>query len=219
VLLPRGPLIGYVLRLVALVALYDGAAQLSFHLEFAGPVAAIVWLPVGVGIAFTCLYGLQFLPGVLIGDLLANDYTALPLGSAIGQTCGNVLEVAVATILIRRLVRRDPPLATVDGLGGMLVAIATGVAVSATMGALSLRLGGVITTDAIPTIWRTWWLGDACGAIVVVPLALAWSAPLPRVERTRDVVEMALLLATTVAACELALRSHDRPVKVQGFGR
>jgi signal transduction histidine kinase len=207
--LPRGPLIGYVFRLVVLVALYDGAAQLSYHLEFAGPVAAIVWLPVGVAIAFTYLYGLQFLPGVLIGDLLANDYGALPLGSAIGQTCGNVLEVAVATILIRRLVRRDPPLATVDGLGGMLVAIATGVAVSATIGALSLRLGGVITTDSLPTIWRTWWLGDACGALVVVPLALAWSAPLPRLERARDVVELALLLATTVAACELALRSHE----------
>ena len=154
--------------------MYDGAAQLSFHLEFAGPVAAIVWLPVGVGIAFVYFSGLPFLPGVLIGDLLANDYGALPLGSAIGQTCGNVLEVAVAILLIRRLARRGPPLATVDGLGGMLIAIASGVAVSATMGTLSLRLGGVISTDAMPTIWRTWWLGDACGALVVVPLALAW---------------------------------------------
>src|SRR4249919_483040 len=144
VVLPRGP-IGYLLRLVALVALYDGAAQFSFHLGFAGPVAAIVWLPVGVGIAFVYLAGLPFLPGVLIGDLLANDYSALPLGSAIGQTCGNVLEVAVATLLIMRLARRRPPLTTVDGLGGMFIAIAAGVAVSATIGALSLRLGGVIT--------------------------------------------------------------------------
>jgi signal transduction histidine kinase len=206
--LPRGQ-IGYLLRLVALVVLYDGAAQLSYHLEFAGPVAAIVWLPVGVGIAFVYLSGLAFLPGVLIGDLLANDYGALPLGSAIGQTCGNVLEVAVAVLLIRRLVRRDPPLATVDGLGGMFIAVASGVAVSATIGVLSLRLGGVITTGAMPTIWRTWWLGDACGAVVVLPLALAWSAPLPRIERTRDVVELALLLATTVAACELALQTHE----------
>jgi signal transduction histidine kinase len=208
VVLPRGH-IGYLLRLAALVALYDGAAQLSYHLEFAGPVAAIVWLPVGVGIAFVYLSGLTFLPGVLIGDLLANDYSTLPLGSAIGQTCGNVLEVAVAILLIRRLARRSPPLATVDGLGGMLIAIAAGVAVSATIGALSLRLGGVITTGAVPTIWRTWWLGDACGALVVVPLALAWSAPLPRLERRRDLVEPALLLATTVAACELALRTHE----------
>jgi signal transduction histidine kinase len=207
-LLPKGPF-GYLLGLAVLAALYDGAAQLSFHLEFAGPVAAIVWLPVGVGIAFVYLAGLRFLPGVLIGDLLANDYSTLPLGSAIGQTCGNVLEIAVAVILIRFLVRRGRPLATVDGLGGMLIGIASGVAVSATMGTLSLRLGGVIPTDAMPTIWRTWWLGDACGALIVVPLVLAWWGRVPRLPRTGRAVELALLLATTVAAAEVALRSHE----------
>ena len=32
--------------------LYYGAAKLGYELEFAGPVAAIVWLPAGVAIAF-----------------------------------------------------------------------------------------------------------------------------------------------------------------------
>ena len=80
--LPRGPVIGYLVRLVVLVALYDGAAQLSFHLEFAGPVAAIVWLPVGVGVAFLYLGGTALWPGVVIGDLLANDYGALRSASS-----------------------------------------------------------------------------------------------------------------------------------------
>ena len=47
-------------------------------MEFAGPVAAIVWLPVGVAIAFLYLGGLGLWPGVLVGDLLVNDYSALP---------------------------------------------------------------------------------------------------------------------------------------------
>ena len=29
-----------------------------------------------------------------------------------------------------------------------------------------------------PTVWRTWWLGDSSGALIVVPLALAWYRPL-----------------------------------------
>jgi len=45
-------------------------------------------LPVGVGIAFLYLGGIAYWPGVLIGDLLANDYSVLPFGSALGQTCG-----------------------------------------------------------------------------------------------------------------------------------
>src|SRR5215208_3574819 len=73
-------------------------------------------------------------PGLLVGDLLANDYGSLPLGSALGQTCGNVLEVLVATLLLRRLVPRGDPLGSVTGVGGMLVAIATGTVVSASIG-------------------------------------------------------------------------------------
>src|SRR5690348_10854524 len=85
-----------VLRLLpgiaALAGLYYGSAKLGYTLKFTGPVAAIVWLPVGVGTSFLCLFGLRFWPGLVIGDLLANEYSAVPLGSALGQTCGNVLE-------------------------------------------------------------------------------------------------------------------------------
>ena len=115
--------------------------------------------------AFLFLGGLRFWPGVLIGDLLANDYAALPLGAALGQTCGNLLEVVVAAGLLRRLVRDRSPVASIWGVGCMLVSIAAGTAVSATIGSLSLRLGGVISSHAIATVWRTWWLGDATGAL------------------------------------------------------
>ena len=54
-------------------------------------------------------------PGVLIGDLLANNYSALPIGSALGQTVGNMLEVVLATVLLlRRLVRRGSPLDSIQ---------------------------------------------------------------------------------------------------------
>ena len=111
----------YVLGVVVLAGAYYGAAKVSYLLEFAGPVAAIVWLPVGIGMAFLFLGGLRFWPGVLIGDLLANDYGALPLGAALGQTCGNLLEVLVAVALLRRLVRNRSPLASVWGVGWMVI--------------------------------------------------------------------------------------------------
>jgi len=115
---PQNPRVRYLFGLLLLVALYSGVAQIGYALRFAGPVAAIVWLPVGVGIAFLYFGGLQFWPAVVAGDLLANDYGTLPLGSAFGQTCGNLLEVVVATVLLRRLVPRGDPLGTVSGLGG-----------------------------------------------------------------------------------------------------
>src|SRR3954467_9620727 len=123
---------------------YYAAAQPLFALEFAGPVAAIVWLPVGVAISFLYLGGVGLWPGVLVGDLLVNDYSALPVGSAARQTVGHLLQVLVGTLLMRRLIPRGAPLASVRSLARMVVAMAAGAAVSASIGALSLRVGAVI---------------------------------------------------------------------------
>ena len=199
----------YPIGVFALAGLYYAGAKTGYLLEFAGPVAAIVWLPVGVGVAFLYLGGLRYWPGVLIGDLLANDYTALPVGSALGQTCGNMLEVTLAAVLLRRLVRRGSPLASVRGVGAILVATATGAAVSATVGAVSLLSGEVIDWGATPTVWRTWWLGDASGALIIVPLALAWYRPLPRDWRHRQWLEAAVLLGVVVGVAEFASRSSS----------
>jgi signal transduction histidine kinase len=196
---------------VSLAGLYYASAKLGYQLEFAGPVAAILWLPVGVGIAFLYLGGLRYWPGVLIGDLFANDYMALPVGSALGQTCGNMLEVLLATVLLRRLVRRGSPLDSVGGVGWLVVAIAVGTALSASVGALSLLFGDVITWHAAPKVWRTWWLGDSSGALIVVPLALAWYRPLVwRWQRGR-LLEAVIMVGTVIALAEFATRSH-RPL-------
>jgi signal transduction histidine kinase len=201
----------HALGIAVLVGAYYGAAQLGYALEVAGPVGAIVWLPVGVGMAFLYLGGLWLWPGVLIGDLLVNDYGVVPVGSALGQTCGNVLEVVVAVILLRRLVPFGSPLDTIDGIMRMLVALAAGTVLSATIGTLAQLLGNVIEGGALVTVWRTWWLGDLSAALVIVPLAIAWQHRPPPGWLHRRRVEAALLLATIVASSELA-SGTSRPV-------
>ena len=206
----------YLLGVTVLAGAYYGAAKLGYLLELAGPVGAVVWLPVGVGIAALYLGGTALWPGVLVGDLLANNYAALPLGSALGQTCGNLLEVLVATLLLRRLVRVGSPLESVGGVVRMLIAIAVGTAVSATIGSLAQLAGGVIEADALPTVWRTWWLGDTTGALILVPLAIAWYGRSPREWVEGRWVEAALLLVAVVSLTELATRT-TRPLSYVVF--
>ncbi len=167
--------------IVLLAVVYYGAAKFGYAFGFSGPIASIVWLPVGVGAAFLTIGGLSFWPGALIGDLLANDYSALPLSGAAGQTIGNLLEVLVIAAITRRLMRRGSPLESLSGVAGLLVAIGAGVAVSASVGPLSLAASGALPLhNVLHTSW-TWWLGDTCGALLVLPLALAWARrkPLP----------------------------------------
>jgi len=144
-------------------------------------------------------------PGLLIGDLLANDYSTIPIGSAIGQTCGNVLEVVIAALLVRRVSRRCPPLDCTAGAVGVVSAMALCAAVSATVGNISLRLGGVLDGGVAWGIWRKWWLGDLNGMVLVVPLVLAWKWPRrSAVAYHRGVVEGAALMLAVVATSELA---------------
>jgi signal transduction histidine kinase len=204
----RAGRVQYTLELALLAALYYGAAKLGFAFNFAGPVAAIVWLPAGVGIAYLYLRGLAFWPGMLIGDLLANDYSTIPIASDLGQTAGNVLEVVLAAWLLRRLNRDGDLLYRVKGVLRVLLPVAVATTISATIGSLSLWLGDVVKDDAL-TVWRTWWLGDACGALVIVPFAVAWTRPARHVMTRRRWIEAGLMVATTALSTELATRSNS----------
>jgi signal transduction histidine kinase len=200
----------YPLKLGALAAVYYGSAKLGYTFGFSGPVAAIVWLPVGVAVAGLSLGGLALWPGALAGDLLANDYSALPVGGALGQTVGNVLEVLVAAWLIRRLLRRGDPLQSLPGVARVVGALALGTAISAVVGPVSLALAGTVKTGSLLEVSRTWWLGDLCGALVVVPLALAWwPPPRRRPALDRRLLEGALLLVLVAAVAEIAAHSHQ----------
>jgi integral membrane sensor domain MASE1 len=198
----------YPLAVLLLAAAYYGAAELVFWLEVGGPVAAVVWLPAGVGIAALYLGGNRLWPGVLLGDLLANDYGVLPVGTALAQTCGNLAEILIAATLLRRLARKGPPLASIGGVMGTLGALAAGVTVSATIGTLAQLAGDVIDSDELATVWRTWWLGDFTGAIVLVPLAMAWSHP-PRIAFRERGIEGGALLVALVAVSAVATSTSD----------
>src|SRR5436305_14710387 len=138
----------FMLEIGLLAALYYGSAKLGYELGFSGPVAAIVWLPVGVGIAYLYLRGLVFWPGVLLGDLLANDYMRLPVGTALAQTVGNVLEVVLAAYLLRRAARSGDLLARLDGLAQLVLPLAVATMVSARVGTRSSLFAVVLHASA-----------------------------------------------------------------------
>jgi signal transduction histidine kinase len=142
----------------------------------------------------------------VVGDLLANDYSTLTLGGAVGQSLGNLAEVVLAAWLLRRILRTGSPLRSLTGVAGMLTAIALGTAVSAIVGPMSLLASGTLGWDHILSVMRTWWLADASGALVVVPLALAWFG-YPALPRLRfNWREAILMLGLVTVAAWLSTR-------------
>jgi signal transduction histidine kinase len=205
----------YVAGVIVLAAAYYGAAKLGQTLRYTASVSAI-WPPAGLGIAALYLWGVRWWPGIFLGELLVNgellmDNTMLPFGSLVGQQAGNMAEIIVGAILLRRLIGPRSRLDRVEQVFGTVLAVALATLISATVGTVSMLAGNVIDSSEMATFWRTWWLGDFSGGIVVLPLMLAWARDPIAAWRRMWRWEGALLIATVAALGVLAV-STDEPV-------
>jgi signal transduction histidine kinase len=192
---------------LALSAAYYAAGRAGLALQYSGPVTAI-WPPVGVGVAALYLGGLRWWPGVLIGDLLLSD-SSLPVGSRIGITVGNMADILVIALLLRRLVGPRAALDRLEQLGGVLVAIAAGAAITSTFALVSVLAAGAIGSSESLTFWRSWFLSDASGSLVIVPLVLAWARAPSAAWRGRGGWEGALMIGAVAALSVIALSSSQ----------
>ena len=163
----------YVGAVGAVGAVYWLAAKGGLELAYLHGSVAALWPPVGVGMAVLILYGLSLWPGIVLGDLAVADFSQ-PAGTVLGQTIGNTLEVLIAAVLFYRLAEGRTGFGRVRDVAALVAAAAAGTAVSAVFGVASLKLGGVIPSGQVGTVWRTWFLGDLSGALVFAPLLLCW---------------------------------------------
>jgi diguanylate cyclase (GGDEF)-like protein len=82
-----------------------------------------------------------------------------------------------------------------------LFAAMAGTTVSATIGVTSLILGRIALRPDFSSIWMTWWLGDAAGALIFAPAILLWAQdPIVRWSRNQAIEALALLVGLLIAA-------------------
>jgi signal transduction histidine kinase len=205
---------------VLLGCAYFGAAKLGQTLRYTASVSAI-WPPAGLGIAALYVFGLRWWPGIFLGELLVNAQLLLepshpPLGSIAGQQLGNMAEIIVGAWLLQRLIGPRAALDAASQVSGMLLAVGTATAISATVGTLSMYAGGVVDTGELASFWRTWVLGDTAGALIVLPLVLTWVADPRRAWRTMRTWEGVTLVACVAVLASVAVLS-DAPLTYLTF--
>jgi signal transduction histidine kinase len=98
----------------------------------------------------------------------------------------------------------------------MLVALGLGTAISATAGTVSMLAGGVVDESDATEFWRTWWLGDTSGGLVVLPLLLAWARdPVAAWRRVRTWEGAAVIAGVT--ALGIVAVSTEEPITYMVF--
>lgn len=186
------------LRLVGLVTAvalaYLLAAQLGLSLASVHTNVSPVWPPTGVAIASLLLFGRSLWPAIFLGAFAANLWTGVSTPTAAGIAIGNTLEAVLAVSLLRRGKPFSTSLDSVSHvLRFLLFAVILSPIVGATVGNLSLCIGGAADCSQFGRLWLTWWLGDGFGALVVAPFLLAWSSTSIHVSPSRSLAEGALL--------------------------
>jgi PAS domain S-box-containing protein len=165
------------LGLILLVAgLYFLAAKLGLSLAYLNASVSPVWPPTGLAIGLGLWLGYRTVPGVLLGALIANFFlTEVSLATAAGISIGNTLEAIAAVYLVRRFTGSSNPfLRPINVLNFVVFAAILSTAIAATIGNVTLCLGGAESWNDFGRLWLTWWLGDGVGALIVTPLILTW---------------------------------------------
>jgi serine phosphatase RsbU (regulator of sigma subunit) len=188
------------LKVGAIAGAYYATAKLGLDLAFATTSVTAVWPPTGIALAALVLGGPRLWPGVALGAFLANADTGVPAITVLGITVGNTLEALVGAWLLRRVNFR-PALDTVrDVLVLVGLAALVSTMVSASIGVSSLLAGGEIALGDIPSVWRTWWLGDMGGDLIVAPALLVAATSRRRTDRPPgSLLEAGLLVAALTA--------------------
>jgi len=164
-----------VLTGLAVTCAYILAGKLSLRLASVHPSASPFWPPTGIAIATLLILGRRFWPAILLGAFIVNLTTAGSWVTSAGIALGNTLEALLAAFLVTRFANgRRVFEQTWDILRFALYAGLLSTAVAATLGVSSLTLGGFAPLNEYGLIWRTWWLGDAAGALIFTPVLLLW---------------------------------------------
>ena len=163
--------------LAPLAIFYFVAGKFGLSLAFVNASASPVWPPTGIAFAAFLVLGSRAWPAILVGAFLVNVTTAGSVVTSIGIAIGNTLEGRLGAELVMLFANgRNVFDRSRDVFKFVLLAALFSTTVSATIGVTSLTLAGYAHWRDYSSIWFTWWLGDAVGALIVGPILVLWCA-------------------------------------------
>lgn len=183
----------------ALTVVYLIGGKLGLTLAFVHPSATAVWPCSGIAVGALLIFGFELWPGILLGAFLVNLTTAGTVGTSIGIAIGNTLEAIAGTFMVLRFANGTKAMQhTADIFKFAVLGAMTSSMIAATAGSTSLLWGGFAAEKDFSPIWMTWWLGDAVGIILIVPLILLWKSKPALRWRWKYILEAIVLLMCMV---------------------
>lgn len=191
---------------VLVFAITFASGAIGFALPHFGARLALPLLPSGVAVGALVRFGRRLWPAVFAAEL------AIELYNGTGLLSGVVIAAALpvgAWLTALALERRafDPGFTHARDVPLFLAATAVGMALTATIGLLGVRLDPTLAGPIDAIYWLRWWSNTSIGVLLVAPLLImARRASLERfMARPRHAAAFAAALLLTTASIVLAV--------------
>ncbi len=189
----------YFKRFLGVSLIYYLSVHLSWVFSISDTGNTAIWFASGIGFFAVYVFGYRIWPAILFGALAINfSSLSLPLESyfnsinfylVILYSLNNVFEAVFGVYLIRLFYRNRPFLSSIRSSTSFIIVVAFfSTFLSALIG--SLLLFYIEGYSYFYSLILTWWLGDAAGLMLVVPLLLSWQSP----KRSHSLLKQSLLL-------------------------
>src|SRR6266536_3466128 len=166
----------YLVELSIVAASYIGLAESALLLPAINPAATPLWPPTGFALALVLLRGYRIWPAILVGSLspyLMAGRSLLELGS-IGIS--TLLAAFAGTWLISRWSNGHQTFGTPSSIAKFaIISFAPTTMISSTIALAGFILANKLSFSDSVVTWLTWWLADAAGTLVIVPVVVLWA--------------------------------------------
>ncbi|MDP9197970.1 MAG: MASE1 domain-containing protein [Pseudomonadota bacterium] len=198
-------------RIGALALGYGIAGALGLLIAVPPGYATSVWPSSGIALAGLLLWGTRVWPGIWLGSFFVNVWVAYtaqgdagPLDYAIAANIavGSTMQALLAALLLRKWVGVSKLFEVASATVAFAALTAICCLIASTWGVATLKLAGLVEFGTIGESWRTWWLGDFIGILIITPALMTWRQLLPLDSPPGYVVETigSLVLLTGVTA-------------------
>ena len=96
---------------------------------------------------------MRFWPAVALGSLVSNLITGGPIVTVLAITLANTLEALIGAWVYRAIQKKQSALPLYGDVVGTVASSCVGAAISATIGALALKIGGLIASSSFESVW------------------------------------------------------------------
>ena len=210
------------LRLAAFVCAYFLCQQIAFLIPNAKGLVAAVWPAAGVALAALLLSPRRDWPMLLalffFAGLGANLTTSRPWFARVGFTVANICETAGAAFLITRWCGLR---IRFQRIKDMLSLVAAATLLNGAAAFLGAGTAALSSGDNFWMFYRTWWISDGLGLLLVTPMIVTWATGWRAVLASprRRLGERILLLVVGVAMGLVVFQPGlvDLPVQIEPY--